>query len=235
MSDIGTLCPITTWLNDEVIDPDLLVPIAKARLEFKGKSEDYVEALWDQFHIVLHRTGTFATYRADHRLEYKDNEVNVVYDVPDRCKLKPDYIAILRGLISKKDRHLNQFILSLDEHYRVGQLKTIALLILYEAMDRNPDGVIKASILLDRVHMQLRPMIDVGLRSRKGRQLGAKKTAAGKSTDIKDRDQKILSAAMQLLASRQFGRRHIASVLAKRFDISVRTIRRILKAGRIPN
>ena len=236
MRDI--LCPIETWLSDEVDDPELRGPIAKARLEFEGKSEDDVEALWEKFEIVLNgwptSAGRFPTYRANHRLEYRGKAV-VVYEGPERGQLKPDYITILRGLMSQRDRHLRQFVVSLDEYFQVGLIKAIALLILYEAMDRNPDGVIKAATWFDRLHMKLRPMIDVGLRSRKGRQLGAKKTAAGKAAGIKDRNEKILSTALQLLANDQHGRRDIASVLAKRFEINVRTIRRILKDGGIPN
>ena len=87
----GTLCPIETWLSDEVIDSELRVPIAKARLEFKGKSEDDVAALWDQLEVVLHgwpmSAGPLPTYRAEHRLEYAGHEVIVVYEGPGRGTL----------------------------------------------------------------------------------------------------------------------------------------------------
>ena len=53
MGELGVLIPIKAWLSDPVCDPDLKGPVAKARAEWRGYSEDEVREIWKRLDAVL--------------------------------------------------------------------------------------------------------------------------------------------------------------------------------------
>jgi len=233
MSLIGEMIPLENWLSGDVIDAELQGPIIKARAEFAGQSEAHVRALWQRFETITHDWQTSSgqalpTYRS----RYRKVRDTLVYDGPGLGDVKPDYLATLRQFARQKHPPLTRYLMSLDKHAPVALLKMFALLILREAADGNPHGALEASGDFDKFYARLRPMTDKGFRIHKGRQLAAKKTTAGKAAGIKGRDQEVLTAAKKLLAER-YERREIAGILAGKFHLSSRTIRRILKTAGI--
>jgi hypothetical protein len=233
MNFLGEMIPLENWLSGDVIDLELRGPIAKARAEFAGQSEAHVRALWQRLEIIIHEWQTSSgralpTYRS----QFRKVGDTLVYDGPGRGDVKPDYLAALRQLARQKHPPLTRYLMSLDKQVPVTFLKMFALLILREAGDGNPRGALAASGEFDKVYVRLRAMTDKGLRIHKGRQLGAKKAAAQKAMDKKDRDQEIVTTAKKLLAANH-ERREIAGILAGKFHLSSRTIRRILKTAGI--
>ena len=229
MSDLGYLAPIENWLSGHVIDPDLQGPIAKARAEFVGRSEQDVIALWGGLESVIDgwRASSgkaLPTYRSKYRKELD----KLVYEGPDRGAVKPDYLKIFQRLAGEKYPPLLLYVKSLDSNTRVGLLKVFAILILREAADGNPDGALKACALYDKLYTPLRPMVDKFLRIQKGRQIGGKKTAQSKKAEVAKDHQKILEEAKQLRDAGE-SRGEIVNVLAERHGLHPRSIRRILR------
>jgi len=231
MGDIGSLAPVEPWLTGAVVDPDLAGPIAKARAEFGGKSEDEVRRAWAELETVFNQWSTdldqpYPTYATGYRRR-PDGALH--YLGRGQGERKPDFVVLFQRLASGGYRPLLQFIRHMHSNATIALCKVLALLVLREAGDGNPRGALNAAGLFDRLSATLRPFIDHGLQLQQHRRKGGRTTANKKSATAKHRNAQVAQVAEQYRATSLYSRGQIVESLAQRFNLSPRTVRRILK------
>ena len=230
MDHIGHLVPIENWLSGEVVDPDLVGPVAKARAELVAQSEEGVKALWGRLASVIDGwCATSGEALPTYIWPFRTNEAGELsYVIPGQGDVRPNFLKIIQRLLREKYPPLVNYFTSLDINPRVGMLKMLAVLILREAADRNPPGALDVSNLYDQIYAKLRPFADEGLRVQRGRKKGGKKTARSRKIDVAQRNQKILLAAKRSRAAGE-QRGAIVNDLAEQHSLDPRSIRRILR------
>lgn len=192
MSDLGKVRPIENWLNVSALDSDLQQAIEKARVEFAGRSETQITALWREFETMLN------TWRAQG--EGYAPVLRSNYRIPGRHRIRvgrgrgdarPDYVATFIQLANQRYVLLPRFIRSLHRNVRFGLVKALALLILREAADGNPEGALRASILFNKASVELRIVMEEGLRVRSSKPAALKPSMKGKKILVEKRDAKM--------------------------------------------
>ena len=117
-------------------------------------------ALWQQFETMLNSwrnqgKGHVPILRSDFRMQGKRR----VWVGRGQGDIKPDYVDTFLQLANQRYALLPRFIRSLHRNVRFGLIKALALLILREASEGNPEGALRASKLFDRVVAEMRTAI----------------------------------------------------------------------------
>jgi hypothetical protein len=234
MSDIGALFPIKLWLTDFVVDPDLQGPIAKARAELKGYSEDQVHGLWNELESLLRQPLQAAnipppTFVPKIEEAYDPSQGDLVARRGTRPVI--DWVAVwLHPAVTRKNRPLVQFLKNLHPDLTLALSKVLALLVLHEAANRNLAGAMKAARMLDKAHIKLRPLLDDAIKIRRARQAGGAARAKLRKEQASEIRESVVSLAQRHLKS---GREphELAGLIAPQVGRSPHTVRRILKAA----
>src|SRR5208283_2502193 len=190
--------PIENWLTEPVLDPDLRGPIDRARAEFKGKTDLEVKELWREFQSVLEScfksTGrVLPTFKVPFSKSDSEPDRWIYGGGKDQETELTDFVKMFQTIIDlwKKTpdpfRPLSKFIFRLNRDADLAFCKTLALLILKESSNHNPQGVLKAAGLLMIFDSHLRPRIDEAAKLRLDRRKGGRKTAAKKQAKAQDR------------------------------------------------
>jgi hypothetical protein len=234
MSEIGKTFPIEHWLAGYVLDPDLQGPIAKARAEFKGHSEEQVQGLWTELESLLRQRLREEnilppTYIPEFEEVYDPNLGEPVVRRGTRPVI--DWLAVfLHPAQRTKNRRFLKFLKVLHPDLTIALSKLLALLILHEAANRNPAGALKAARMLDKAHVQLRPLLDDAIKVRQARRAGGAARGKLKKEQASTIRNEVVGEASRLLKA---GREphELATLIAPKVERSAHTVRRILKAS----
>ncbi len=235
MGEVGVLIPIEAWLTDPVFDPDLKGPVAKARAELRGYTEDDVRHIWKRLDAVL----TEGQQTLERPLPTFTPALTVLGDplaidvtVTDEPIPTVDLAAVLWALIKQKYPPLKRLIVSVDRTVAIGVAKLFAVLILHECAISRPEGAMRAASTFDFVYPSLRRFIEDGRTLKRAREAGGKETGKNRKEQAKALHTKIFQIANELLAA---GREPhlIAGIIASRVKRTPNHVRRILRQNGI--
>lgn len=167
------------------------------------------------------------TYRAAFTIE----DGVVTYRYTDDGKvvgdIKPDYLATLTRFMKLDQERLSKFVMTFHRYQGNAHRRVIALILLHEMRDRNPEGALKASSLFDLISADRKNLADFGLMQRVAKRLGGKKGTLNRRAAKSDRERKALEIAARM---RESGtpEHDLAGKIAKVLRVDPRTARRYL-------
>ena len=231
MGELGVLIPIEAWLSDPVFDSDLKGPVAKARAELDGYSEDEVREIWKRLDAVLAEgqqtlEEPLPTYTP--ALTVLGDPLAIDVSMTDKPIPTVDLAAVLWALIKQKYPPLKRLIVSIDRTVAISVAKLFAVLILHECAISRPEGAMRAASTFDLVYPSLRPFIEDGRTLKRARRAGAKEGVKARKKKANALHAEIVRRAEEHRAN---GRddHELSRLISKQVDRTPHTVRRVLQ------
>ncbi len=231
MGEAGVFIPFEAWLTAPMYDPDLKGPVAKARAELCGYSEDEVRDIWKKLDVVL----TEGQQTLEAPLPTFTPAITVLgdpsaFEVPITDEPIPtvDLAAVLWELFRQKYPPLKRLVVSLDRTVAISLAKLFAVLILHECAISRPEGAMRAASTFDLVYPALRPFIEDGRTLKRARRAGAKEGVKARKKKANALHAEIVRRAEEHRAN---GRddHELSRLISKQVDRTPHTVRRVLQ------
>lgn len=214
-------------------DPDLDGPLAKAEAEFADYTEEEVSTLLHVLNDLLNLWATENNYRHASRQTGLTAMTEWLSPGESPHNIPIDTVTLILEHIPKHPTPaFGDFLTQLADDSSQAHLKLFALLIIREYKAGNDDGVKQAAIAHDQSYRDVRPLIDVGLKTKQSRKYGGKQSAKNRNLNhVAPRRQRVKTIALKLLKNGH-SKHDLASTIAQHHidDISTKTIRTDLQA-----
>jgi hypothetical protein len=241
-----------SWLAKEV--PEVLLPgsngiILLARSHFQEETEQSMNALWQRFAAVLTRgmesTGSPIPIAKTHcLLERRPGCDDLVRWSQEAVYEVPDWTAAFEQLLRRKDATLLDLARTVGSGPLLGAMKLSALLVLQSAIAGQFTLMDQAAELLQRFSAKAQPLTSdtrntgklrrmlakvaaENLQTRRARSEGGKLRKAQLTAQKQEKHDKLTQEYRRLIGNGTSAR-SIASILARKFGLSDRHVRRLI-------
>lgn len=208
--------------------PDLEGPLAKAETEFADYTEEEVSTLLHALDDLLNHWATANGYGRAFKQTGFTAMTEWLLPGESPHNIPTDTITLmLEHILKHPTPAFSDFLTQLSDDPSQAHLKLFALLIVREYEAGNGDGVKQAALAHDQFYCGVRPLVDVGLKTKQSRKHGGKQSAKHRNLDhVAPRRQRVKTIALKLLNDGH-SKHDLASFIAQHHidDVSTKTIR----------